>query len=73
MDWNVVSELIHLKDYRAIQRPMMVRIVNPFGQWAARRAFLELLGLLKTGDVRSAACRGDDRLARSHRESVALE
>jgi hypothetical protein len=52
---------------------MKGRIVNPAGQWAARRAFLGLLGLLKTGDVYTVACRGEERLARYHRETVALE
>jgi DNA invertase Pin-like site-specific DNA recombinase len=72
-DWNVAGVFVDCKDYKATQNPRKGKMVNPSGERADRPAFLELLDLLKTGDLGGVACWRDDRLVRHPRVAVVLE
>jgi site-specific DNA recombinase len=71
--WHVVSAFVDRENYRATQNPKRGRIVNPSGERADRPRFLEMLDVVKAGDVDAVLCWRDDRLVRHPRVAVALE
>jgi DNA invertase Pin-like site-specific DNA recombinase len=71
--WNVERAFIECKNYVATQAPKKGKVVNPSGERADRPALLEMLDLLRTGELDGVVCWRDDRLVRHPRVAVALE
>jgi DNA invertase Pin-like site-specific DNA recombinase len=71
--WNVAGVFVDCENYRATQNPKKGKIGNPSGERADRPALLELLAMLKSGDLDAAVCWRDDRLVRHPRVAVVLE
>jgi DNA invertase Pin-like site-specific DNA recombinase len=71
--WNVMRAFIDCQNYVATQAPKRGKVVNPSGERADRPALLEMLDLLKTGELDGIVCWRDDRLVRHPRVAVALE
>ena len=71
--WRVIGVFVDKRDYRATQNPKRGKMVNPSGERADRPRFLEMLDVVKAGDVDAVLCWRDDRLVRHPRVAVALE
>ena len=72
-DWTVVHLFVDAENYRATQAPNRGKVVNPSGERADRPAFLEMLEMVKAGNLDIVLCWRDDRLVRHPRVAVALE
>jgi DNA invertase Pin-like site-specific DNA recombinase len=70
--WHIAGQFVDNETYRAIQPPSKGKIVRPSGERADRPKFLEMLEVIKTGDVDAVLCWRDDRLVRHPRVAVAL-
>jgi len=71
--WSIRAELVDCEDYRAIHAPHKGGIVSPSGERADRPGLLEVLELLRQGDIDALVCWRDDRLMRHPRVAVVVE
>ena len=71
--WLIHQTFIDCENYKATQSPKKGKVVSPSGERADRPQFLEMLDIIRSGEVDAVLCWRDDRIMRHPRVAVALE